>query len=93
MPSSMSAGGCCVPSRMRENTVGAQLGEITERLLERRPVLLLLGVEPQPGLHARDPRVGEGAEIIRRRAKAARADASDLIASEPGPSGPPNRCA
>src|SRR6185503_9684308 len=48
----VAAGGHAVGPRL--HALGAILGEIADRRLDRRPVLLLLGGELEPGLEARD---------------------------------------
>src|SRR4029077_12465795 len=41
----------------------AQLNEIAHRLLERRPILALVGGELQPGFQCGDARIGKGGNI------------------------------
>jgi hypothetical protein len=53
-----------VAVRPRLRAVGALLGEIAQRGLDGRPVLLLLGGELQPRLQRGDARVGEGCDVL-----------------------------
>src|SRR5712672_831215 len=50
----------------------AQPGRFPQGLLEGRPALLLVGVEPQPGMQRRDARIHEGAHVFRARTPDAR---------------------
>src|SRR5262249_28795982 len=54
-------------SLTRLDTVDAILGGRAQRLLECRPVLLLVGTEREPGVQPRDPRVGKGAHVVRAK--------------------------
>ena len=51
--------------------LNAQLLQFTRRLLEGRPVLLLLGIEHQPGAERSQARGLEGADIVDRGLPAA----------------------
>ena len=57
-------------SRRGRHAVGTLLGEFADRGLDRRPVLLLLGGELQPGLERRDARVGERRQVFGGRQSA-----------------------
>src|SRR5262245_6489316 len=52
----------------RIGALEARLGEIADRLLDRRPVLLLVGGELEPSPEGGDARVGEGAHVLGGRA-------------------------
>ncbi|MEY9879041.1 hypothetical protein ABIA43_000575 [Bradyrhizobium sp. USDA 328] len=48
----------------RIGAIDAQLGELPHGGLDRRPQLLLIGVELQPGMDGGDPRVDEGGAVL-----------------------------
>src|SRR6267154_2936952 len=50
----------------------AQPGRFPQGLLEGRPGLFLVGVEPQPRMQRRDARIHEGAHVLRARTPDAR---------------------
>ena len=64
-----SSGFCWSSIRLRVHPrIGAidpQLGEIPHRGLDRRPQLLLVRVQLQPGMDGGDPRVGKGRPVLR----------------------------
>ena len=49
----------------RIGAIDPHLGEIPHRGLDRRPQLFLIGRQLQPGMHRRDPRIGQGRPVLR----------------------------
>src|SRR5262245_45253255 len=53
----------------RRETLGALLGKVTQRVLDRRPELLLLGIELEARMQRGDARVAEGADVLGAQAR------------------------